>query len=142
MTSFSQRQEYSLRMVIAEIFRASMRNPRERDRVFKRAGVETMPVIIPALENTLASHISRAAKRHLDAGEKTVLVPVGNIPTEGRPLSVTILALSNEELETFWQLDLDDMPPTTEMREVVEVLDPDKKWDLSELDADLLAGLH
>lgn len=141
MTNSTQWQEYSLRMVVAELFRSAMRKPEERARVLRRAGTDSMPVVIPALEDTLAIHISDAAKRHFEAGEECVIVPVGSLPQANGPLQVTVLALSNAELESFWQLDLEDMPAGTEMKQVIEVLDPDKKWDIADLDEELMTGL-
>lgn len=44
-----QKRHYRARMAVAQLFRSFLNQDGERARLMKRLGVETMPVIVPAL---------------------------------------------------------------------------------------------
>ena len=52
-----QKPNFRSRMAVAQLFRSFLNHTGERARLIERLGVETMPVIVPALGNTLASDI-------------------------------------------------------------------------------------
>ncbi|MBK4142674.1 hypothetical protein GWO54_09130 [Corynebacterium macginleyi] len=49
------KRRYRARIAVAQLFRSVLNKDGERVRLMKSLGVETMPVIIPALGDTLAS---------------------------------------------------------------------------------------
>ncbi|APT91658.1 hypothetical protein CPHO_00505 [Corynebacterium phocae] len=130
-----QKRNYRARMAVAQLFRSFLDQGGERARLLERLGVETLPVIIPALGSTLASHIREAATRHFEAGEEHVIVPVCLPGRSPNALKLSVLVVSTRAAKTFWQLDMNDLHDSVEMAQVVEALDASKKWDVEELDS-------
>ena len=121
---------YRMRMAVAEAFRSALREGNERSALLEKLRVAQMPVIIPALGDTLASTVRETAQYHLANGEEKVLVPV--FLQEQSLLSV--LVVSKDTTDGFWPIDMDQLPDGVDMAQVVETLLPDKKWDIAELD--------
>lgn len=128
-----EKRNYRARMAVAQIFRQILKQDGERARLMKSLDVETMPVIIPALGDTLVSNVREAAKRYLDAGEHKVVVPVCLFGKTSDVLTLSILSISDQDSKSFWSLNMSDLHNHTNMEQVVETLDPDKKWDIEEL---------
>ena len=131
-----QKRQYRARMVVAHLFRSFLNQNGERSRLMERLGVETLPVIIPALGYTLASDIRDAASRHFEAGEEHVVVPVVLPIHNAKGLKLSVLIVSTHDAKTFWQLDMNELHGSIKMAQVVEALDPSKKWDVEELDSE------
>ena len=130
-----QKRQYRARMAVAQLFRLFLNHNGERSRLLERLGVDAMPVIIPALGDTLVSHVREAASRHFENGEDFVVVPVCLPVGESRDIKLCVLIISTHESETFWHVDLRDLHDSVQMSQVIEALDPDKKWDVEELDS-------
>ena len=128
-----QKRHYRSRMAVAQLFRSALDQGDERARFLERLDVKTMPVIVPALGDTLASNIREAARRHFEAGEEHIVVPVCLPAPNGIKLSVIIV--STHDAKTFWQLDMNELHGNVEMAQVVEALDASKKWDVEALDS-------
>ena len=71
-----QKRNFRSHMAVAQLFRSFLNQTGERIRLMEWLGVETMPVIVPALGNTSASDIREAASRHFETGEEHVIVPI------------------------------------------------------------------
>lgn len=131
-----QKRHYRARMAVAQLFRSFLSEDGERARLMERLGVESMPVIIPALGDTLASNIREAASRHFEAGEEHVVVPVCLLPDHAPDgIKLCVLIVSTYDAKTFWQLDMNELHDSVEMAQVVEALDASKKWEVEELDS-------
>lgn len=133
----SQKRHYRARMIVAQLFREILNQNGERARLMESLGVETMPVIIPALANTLAANIRDAANRHFEAGEQYVIVPVCLRAPGAHSLMLSVLTISTHKANTFWQMDMNELHENVEMAQLVEALDSTRKWDISELDMQL-----
>ncbi|QPK79823.1 hypothetical protein G7Y31_03760 [Corynebacterium lizhenjunii] len=129
-----QKLEYRTRMAVADLFCANLERSGNHDRLLQSLGTDELPVIIPALGTTLASHIRNAAKRYIDAGEGHVLVPVCHGDSESGALTLTTLVVT-KATQGFWSLDMDEVHGSATMDQIVETLDSSKKWDVAELDA-------
>jgi hypothetical protein len=130
-----QKRHYRARMAVAQLFRSFLNQDGERARLMERLGVETMPVIVPAFGDTLASNVREAASRHFDNGEEHVVVPVC-LPVRGsKGIKLCVLIVSTQDAKTFWQLDMNELHDSVDMAQVVEALDANKKWDVEELDS-------
>ncbi|GAA1471180.1 hypothetical protein GCM10009604_04680 [Corynebacterium aurimucosum] len=130
-----QKQHYRARMAVAQLFRSFLDQGGERGRLMEHLGVETMPVIVPALGDTLACDIREAANRQFKAGAEHVVIPVCMPVNEPKGLHLCILINSTHDAQTFWKLDMNEIHGSVEMAQVVEALDPSKKWDTAELDS-------
>ena len=130
-----QKRRYRARMAVARLFRSFLDQDGERARLMERLGVETMPVIVPAFGDTLASHIRQAARRHCEAGAEHVIVPVCLPVHDPDGFKLWVLILSTQDAETFWQLDMNELHDSVDMAHVVEALDPSKKWEVADLDS-------
>ena len=130
-----QKRHYRARMAVAQLFRSFLRQDGERAQLMERLGVEAMPVIVPALGNTLASNVREAAGRYFENGEEHVVVPVCFPVREPKGIKLCVLIVSTQDARTFWQLDMDELHDSIEMAQVVEALDANKKWDVEELDS-------
>lgn len=130
-----QKQNYRARMAVAQLFRSVLNQNGERANLMKRLGVDTMPIIVPALGSTLASNVREAASRHFESGEEHIIVPVCLPSHESESLKLSVLTISTRNAKTFWQLDMNDLHDSVEMSQVVEALDSNKKWDVKELDS-------
>ena len=130
-----QKRHYSARMAVAQLFRSFLDENGERARLMERLGVKTMPVIIPALGDTLASNIREAANRHFQSGEQHVVVPVCLPVRSSKTMKLFILVVSTQDTKTFWQLDMNELHDSGEMAQVVETLDARKKWEIKDLDS-------
>lgn len=122
-------------MAVAQLFRSFLNGDGERARLMERLGVETMPVIIPALGDTLASNIREAASRHFETGAEHVVVPVCLPVHAPDGIKLYVLIVSTHDAKTFWQLDMNELHDSVEMAQVVEALDASKKWEVEELDS-------
>lgn len=131
----TQKQNYRARMAVAQLFRSVLNQNDERAKLMKRLGVDTMPIIVPALGRTLASNIREAASRHFESGEEHIIVPVCLPSHKSESLKLCVLTISTGDAKTFWQLDMNDLHDSVEMAQVVEALDSNKKWDVKELDS-------
>ncbi|MBN9643893.1 hypothetical protein ACFSSC_01160 [Corynebacterium mendelii] len=130
-----QKQHYRARMAVADLFRSVLNEGGERARLIERLGVETMPVIVPAMGDTLASNIRKAASRHFEMGAEHVVVPVCLPVHSPDGIKLCVLIVSTHDAKTFWQLDMNELHDCVEMAQVVEALDADKKWEVEELDS-------
>lgn len=130
-----QKRHYRARMAVAQLFRSFLNEDGERARLMERLGVETMPVIVPALGDTLASNIREAAGRHFKAGAEHVVVPVCLPVHDPDGIKLCVLIVSTHDAKTFWQLDMNELHDSIEMVQVVEALDASKKWEVEELDS-------
>ncbi len=130
-----QKRHYRARMAVAQLFRSFLNQDGERARLMERLGVETMPVIVPAFGDTLASNVREAASRHFDNGEEHVVVPVCLPVRESKSIKLCVLIVSTQDAKTFWQLDMNELHDSVDMAQVVEALDANKKWDVEELDS-------
>ncbi|KAB3522778.1 hypothetical protein F8377_00985 [Corynebacterium zhongnanshanii] len=130
-----QKRHYRARMAVAQLFRSLLDEDGERDRLMKRLGVETMPVIVPAFGSTLASNIREAASRHFEAGAEQIVVPVCLPVHDPDGLKLCVLIISTHDAKTFWQLDMNELHDSVDMAQVVEALDLSKKWEVEELDS-------
>lgn len=130
-----QKRHYRARMAVAQLFRSFLNQDGERARLMKRLGVETMPVIVPALGDTLSSKIREAASRHFEAGAEHVVVPVCLPAHNPDGIKLCVLIASTHDAKTFWRLGMNELHDSVEMAQVVEALDPSKKWDVEELDS-------
>ncbi len=130
-----QKRHYRARMAVAQLFRSFLNQDGERARLMERLGVETMPVIVPAFGDTLASNVREAASRHFDNGEEHVVVPVCLPVRESKGIKLCVLIVSTQDAKTFWQLDMNELHDSVDMAQVVEALDANKKWDVEELDS-------
>lgn len=130
-----QKQNYRARMAVAQLFRSVLNQNGERANLMKRLGVDTMPIIVPALGSTLASNVREAASRHFESGEEHIIVPVCLPSHESESFKLSVLTISTRNAKTFWQLDMNDLHDSVEMAQVVEALDSNKKWDVKELDS-------
>ena len=129
-----QKRHYRARMAVAQLFRSFLNQDGERARLMKRLGVETMPVIVPALGDTLSSNIREAASRHFEAGAEHVVVPVCLPVHNPNGIKLCVLIASTHDAKTFWSLEMNELHDSVEMEQVVEALDSNKKWDVEELD--------
>lgn len=129
-----QKRHYRARMAVAQLFRSFLNQDGERARLMKRLGVETMPVIVPALGDTLSSNIREAASRHFKAGAEHVVVPVCLPVHNPNGIKLCVLIASTHDAKTFWSLEMNELHDSVEMAQVVEALDSNKKWDVEELD--------
>ena len=129
-----QKRHYRARMAVAQLFRSFLNQDGERARLMKRLGVETMPVIVPALGDTLSSNIREAASRHFEAGAEHVVVPVCLPVHNPNGIKLCVLIASTHGAKTFWSLEMNELHDSVEMAQVVEALDSNKKWDVEELD--------
>ena len=118
-----QKRNFRSRMAVAQLFRS-----------FLNQTVETMPVIVPALGNTLASDIREAASRNFETGEEHVIVPVCLPAREPESVKLCVLVVLTHDAKTLWQLDMNELHDSIDMAQVVEALDSTKKWDVEELD--------
>lgn len=130
-----RKRNYRARMAVAQLFRSFLNRNGERAHLMRRLDVETMPVIVPALGNTLASHIREAASRHFEAGAEHVVVPVGLPARDPDRIKLCVLIVSTHSTKTFWQLDMNELHDSVEMVQVVEALDASKKWEVEGLDS-------
>lgn len=130
-----QKRHYRARMAVAQLFRSFLNEGGERARLMERLGVETMPVIVPALGDTLAFHIRETARRHFESGAEHVVVPVSMPVRDPKDIKLCVLIVSAREVDTFWQLDMNELHDSVEMAQVVEALDASKKWEVEELDS-------
>lgn len=130
-----QKRHYRARMAVAQLFRSFLNEDGERARLMGRLGVETMPVIIPAFGDTLASNIRKTASRHFEAGAEHVVVPVCLPVQDPDGIKLCVLIISTHDAKTFWQLDMNELHDSVEMAQVVEALDASKKWEVEELDS-------
>lgn len=130
-----QKRHYRARMAVAQLFRSFLNEDGERAHLMERLGVETMPVIVPASGDTLASTIREAASRHFEAGSEHVVVPVCLPVQEPDRIKLCVLIVSTHDAKTFWQLDMNELHDSVEMAQVVEALDASKKWEVEELDS-------
>lgn len=130
-----QKRHYRARMAVAQLFRSFLNEDGERARLMGRLGVETMPVIIPAFGDTLASNIRETASRHFEAGTEHVVVPVCLPVQDPDGIKLCVLVISTHDAKTFWQLDMNELHDSVEMAQVVEALDASKKWEVEELDS-------
>ena len=73
----------------------------ERIRLMEWLGVETMPVIVPALGNTSASDIRGAASRHFETGEEHVIVPICLLLGSPRGIKLCVLVVSTHDAKTL-----------------------------------------
>ena len=129
-----QKRHYRARMAVAQLFRSFLNQDGERARLMKRLGVETMPVIVPALGDTLSSNIREAASRHFEAGAEHVVVPVCLPVHNPNGIKLCVLIASTHDAKTFWSLEMNELHDSVEMAQVVEALDSNKKLDVEELD--------
>lgn len=127
-----QKRDYRARMAVAQLFRSFLNQNGERANLMERLGVQTMPVIIPAFGDTLATHIREAASRHFKNGEEYVVVPVCLPVEEPKGIKLCVLTISTQDPKTFWQLDMRELHDSVDMTQIVEALDSKKKWDLEE----------
>lgn len=125
-----QKRDYRARMAVAQLFRSFLNQNGERAKLLERLGVQTMPVIIPAFGDTLATHIREAASRHFKNGEEYVVVPVCLPVEEPKGIKLCVLTIASEDSKTLWQ-------SNTHMAQVVEALDSHKKWDIADLAASI-----
>lgn len=130
----THKRHYRARMAVAQLFRAFLNHDGERAGLMERLGVQTLPVIVPALGDTLASHVREAVERHCAKGDKYVIVPVCLPVQQPNAMKLCVLIASLEDNGSFWQVNLGDLPDSARMSYVVEALDSNKKWDVSELD--------
>ncbi|MCG7465727.1 hypothetical protein J8246_07715 [Corynebacterium tuberculostearicum] len=130
-----QKRQYRARMAVAELFRSFLNEDGQRARLMERLGVESMPVIIPALGDTLASNVRETASRHFEAGAEHVVVPVCLPVHDPDGIKLCVLIVSTNDAKTFWQLDMNELHDSVEMAQVVEALDSSKKWEVEELDS-------
>ncbi|MBK4149681.1 hypothetical protein GWO60_08275 [Corynebacterium macginleyi] len=130
------KRRYRARIAVAQLFRSVLNKDGERVRLMKSLGVETMPVIIPALGDTLASDIREASSRHFKTGAEHVVVPVCLPVHNPVGIKLCVLIVSTHDAKTFWQLDMNELHDSVEMAQVVEALDAAKKWEIEELDSE------
>lgn len=52
-----------------------------------------------------------------------------------KDIKLCVLIVSAREVDTFWQLDMNELHDSVEMAQVVEALDASKKWEVEELDS-------
>lgn len=130
-----QKRHYRARMAVAQLFRSFLNEDGERARLMERLGVETMPVIVPAFGDTLASNIRETASRHFEAGAEHVVVPVCLPVRDPKGIKLCVLIVSTRDAKTFWQLDMNELHDSVEMAQIVEALDASKKWEVEELDS-------
>lgn len=130
-----QKRDYRARMAVAQLFRSILNEGGERARLMERLGVETMPVIVPAFGDTLASRIRETARRHFESGAEHVVVPVCLRVSDPKGIKLCVLIVSTREVKTFWQLDMNELHDSVVMAQVVEALDASKKWEVEELDS-------
>lgn len=126
--------QYQARMTVAILFRAYLASPGRREEFLKDIGAEKMPAIIPALADTRAGDIYAAARSYLDGGEDSVIIPVGLI-SDG-VVELWLVHLTDEPASNFWEIDPGDIHDDALMEDVVRALDPDKKWEITELDVE------
>lgn len=129
-----QKRNFRSHMAVAQLFRSFLNQTGERIRLMEWLGVETMPVIVPALGNTSASDIREAASRHFETGEEHVIVPICLPAREPESIKLCVLVVSTHDAKTLWQLDMNELHDSIDMAQVVEALDSTKKWDVEELD--------
>ncbi|WP_425625250.1 hypothetical protein [Corynebacterium propinquum] len=91
-------------------------------------GASDMPVIIPALDKTLAANIQHAAQRYFDAGEQKVVIPVCNDNKQNDTFELSVLILSDQDAPGFWSLNQLEFPEHATMAQIVEAVAPDKQW--------------
>lgn len=131
-----KKQIYRKRMAVAEIFRSVLRKDDERNRFLTEIGASDMPVIIPALDKTLAANIQHAAQRYFDAGEQKVVIPVCNDNKQNDTFELRVLVLSDQDAPGFWSLNKLDFPEHATMAQIVEAVAPDKQWKFDTLHTD------
>lgn len=95
-----------------------------------------MPVIIPALDKTLAANIQHAAQRYFDAGEQKVVIPVCNDNKQNDTFELSVLVLSEQDAPGFWSLNNLESHEHATMAQLVEAVAPDKQWDFGTLNTD------
>lgn len=130
----NQVAHFRARMSIAQLFRSALNNGDERAKLMQRLGVDTMPVIVPALEDTRVLDIREAASRYLSKGDEHVIVPVGFLVKDKQEIHISVLTISKGHASNFWQLSMEDLHDQIDMGQVVAALDPDKRWDIGEID--------
>ncbi|MBK4140603.1 hypothetical protein GWO53_09130 [Corynebacterium macginleyi] len=101
-------------MAVAQLFRSFLNEDGERARLMERLSVETMPVIVPALGDTLASYIREAASRHFEAGVEQVVGPVCLPAQDPGGIKLCVLIVSTCDARTFWQLDMNELHDSVE----------------------------
>ncbi|MCT1442465.1 hypothetical protein [Corynebacterium glucuronolyticum] len=132
-----QKKRYRDTMFIAQRFLTSIGRGSNRARFLESLEASELPAILPALSDTLAVHIREAAERHFASGEPKVIVPVGRADDQ----KISVLVLSQERKHGFWSLSMNDLHKHARMGDIVETLDPDKLWDIEELNGTLLPDL-
>ena len=95
-----------------------------------------MPVIIPALDTSLAANIQHAAQRYFDAGEQKVVIPVCNDNKQNDTFELSVLVLSEQDAPGFWSLNNLESHEHATMAQLVEAVAPDKQWDFGTLNTD------
>ncbi|MFI5505219.1 Uncharacterised protein [Corynebacterium kutscheri] len=130
--------EYRARVMVADLFRKTLEHDDRRAKLMEDLDVDKMPVIIPALGNTLASNIHRAACRYFEQGDEYVLVPVCLPAKDPGHVKLYTLIFSPHKANTFWQINASELHDSVTMDDVVTALDSSKKWDVREIDAEQL----
>lgn len=128
---------YKARVGAAMLFRSYLSAADNRVRLLADLGTDELPVIIPALGDTRAADIESAALKHFASGESMVLVPVGLVSSVDDEVELWLLRVSTQRRSSFWELDSNEIHSDATMAEVVQALDPGKKWEIEELDGEL-----
>lgn len=126
--------QYQARTTVAMLFRAYLSSPQRRAMFLKDIGAEQMPAILPALSDTRMGDIYAAARPYLDNGEESVIIPVGLI--KDGAVELWMVQLTDEPSSSFWEIDSQDVHAGATMEDVVRALDPDKKWEITDLDGE------
>ncbi|MDO4631219.1 MAG: hypothetical protein Q4A82_02910 [Corynebacterium sp.] len=130
-----QKHHYRARMAVAQLFRTFLNQNGERARLLERLGVETMPVIVPVLGDTLASNLRETVKRYFENGAQKVIVPICLVGKDAKTAELSMLVISAQDSPGFWSLNMSKLHDHLDMEQVVQALGPDKKWDITELDS-------
>ena len=131
-----KKQTYRKRIAVAEVFRSALRQNDERNRFLTEIGASNMPVIIPALNKTLAVNIQHAAQRYFDAGEQKVVIPVWNDNKQNDTFELRVLILSTQDAPGFWSLNKHEFQEHATMAQIVEAATPDKQWQFATLNTE------
>lgn len=117
MLSQQQKTVCRTRMAAARRFLDSLDSSARRD-FLAELGVDEMPTIVPALKTTPVGDIAPAVRRHLEAGERYVIIPVSGSSADDNAAPHFRITASGPD-DSHASINLDGLSDESTIREVI-----------------------